>query len=81
MTYDKEKRRHTYYCVDYLAELRRCNSKIALIKSSGRGGHPGTSISTGIIFEMPFSTDGLSAYKPPEIAQLPIAITNLGLSI
>src|SRR6185312_12651468 len=59
-----------------------CNFKKPPINASGRGGHPGTYTSTGIILSTPFTTlYPCSQYGPPQLEQEPIEITYLGSAI
>ena len=58
-----------------------CSNIVPWINVSGRGGHPGTYTSTGIIPSTPGSTLYESIYNPPVIAHAPIAITYFGSGI
>ena len=60
-----------------------CKRRIASNNISGRGGHIGRKMSTGIILSIPLTTEYEShgANIPPPHVQLPIAITYLGSGI
>ncbi len=51
------------------------------ISASGRGGHPGTYTSTGMIWSTPFVTEYESQYGPPQLEHEPIEITYFGSGI
>ena len=70
--------------VTYLAFILlifSCSNMHPWIKVSGLGGQPGTYTSTGRTPSIPGSTLYESKYKPPVIAQAPIAMTYFGSGI
>src|SRR5919112_6436920 len=71
---------HSYYLIFDLL-IFSCSNIVPWINVSGRGGHPGTYTSTGIIPSTPGSTLYESIYNPPVIAHAPIAITYFGSGI
>src|SRR5919109_3139019 len=71
---------HSYYFIFDLL-IFSCSNIVPWINVSGRGGHPGTYTSTGMIPSTPGSTLYESIYNPPVIAHAPIAITYFGSGI
>jgi len=61
--------------------MRSCKSTMPSSSASGRGGHPGTYTSTGMIWSTPLVTEYESQYGPPQFAQLPMLITYFGSGI